>query len=585
MYKDFYGFSENPFNSSLDPRFIFLTQHHREILNSMIYGITERRGFILLSGELGTGKTTLVRHLIQILDPKIKAIPVYQPPKSFDELLEVLLRNLNLPLGERSKRVLWSQFIDYISQDGGPYDNFAIVADDAQDLSKELLEELRVLWNPNPERLQEVFVGRPEIEDRLNSWDLRQLRQRIVIRCRLRPLTEGESLGYIEHRLNMVGGKISEVFVPEALSLIYQYSKGIPRAINIFCDKALSTGFNLSQRLIDSSMVEEFHKAPSSLFPEKPATEPIVAKPKPRLPTHRVKRISLRRKISYALVPLICLALVIFWGRTYLRAPVQSIPEKFPSQPPEKNEKEVSPGIKVPEFSAKVNPVPEQERKPLMPTPATEPGTPQLALAPGEKSSERIQTQTGKKTPAASSTGVKTGGMDLKPSQTAKVAQISPVLPGAQIRIRKVVAVQKGDSLYTLLEKYCQVANTTLVDYVLQLNPRITNPDRLLVNQKIKLPAITEESLIFKSSEGAFKIHLGTFLEPKYADFLREEALLKGKEIEIISRKLPAGETWYRAVAGIFKTREEGLAAIRDLKRKGLSPFFPGFQENRPQSP
>jgi type II secretory pathway predicted ATPase ExeA len=583
MYKDFYGFSKDPFNFSPDPRFIFLTQHHREVLNSMIYGITERRGFILLSGETGTGKTTLVRHLIQVLDPKIKAIPVYQPPKSFDELLEVLLRNLNLPLGERSKRIMWSRFIDYISQDGGHYENYAIIVDDAQDLSKGILEELRELWNPNPERLQEVFVGRPEIEDKLNSWDLRQLKQRIVIRCRLRPLTESESLGYIEHRLNMVGSKISEIFAPEALSSIYQYSQGNPRAINILCDKALSTGITLSQKPIDSSMVEEFHEAPQSLFPKEPATGPIVAKPKPRLPAHRVKRISLRRKIAYALGPLLCLVLIIFWGRTYLRAPVQSIPEKFPPQQAEIYEKGGSPGLGgVSEFSAKVNPVPEQERKPVNPTPATEPGAPQLASAPAKKSSDRIQAQIREKTSPASSTAVKTGGTDSKPSQTAKVAQISPVLPGAQVRIRKVVAVQEGDSLYTLLEKYCQVANTTLVDYVLQLNPRITNPDRLLVNQKIKLPAIMEESLIFKSSEGAFKIHLGTFLEPQYADFLREEAVLKGKDIEIISRKLPSGETWYRAAAGIFKTREEGLTAIRDLKRKGLSPFFPGYQKNRP---
>jgi general secretion pathway protein A len=581
MYRDFYGLSDDPFGLNPDPRLIFLTPHHKEVLNSMIYGITERRGFILLSGEWGTGKTILIRHLLQILDPKIKAIPVYQPPKSFEDLLEVLLRNLNLPPTERSKRIMWSQFIDFISQNGGQYENFAIVADDAHSLSKELLEELRELWNPKPERLQEVFVGLPEIEDKLSSWDMRQLRQRIVIRCRLRPLSEEESAGYIEHRVNMAGGKISEIFAPQALSLIYQYSKGIPRAINILCHKALSTGFKLSQKPIDSSMVEGFQEVPQALFPAKPAPEPIVTKPKPRLPTHRVKRMSLRRKISYSLVPLICLTAIIFWGRSSLKAPLQRVTENFPSQSAETSKRDGSPALEGPAPSAKLNPVGEEEPKPVIPTPATQSGVSQQALAPSKKSSDRIQAETREKKSPASFSALKTGATDSK-TLPAKVAQLSPILPGAQVGIKKIVAVQRGDSLYTLLEKYCQVANTTQVDYVLQLNPRITNPGRLLVDQKIKLPEITEESLIFQSAEGAFKIQLGTFLEPDYAGFLREEPALKGKEIQIISRQLPSGEIWYRAVAGIFKTREEGLTAIRDLKKKGLSPFFPEFQKKRP---
>lgn len=113
------------------------------------------------------------------------------------------------------------------------------------------------------------------------------------------------------------------------------------------------------------------------------------------------------------------------------------------------------------------------------------------------------------------------------------------------------------------------------------LNPEVTNPHRLFVNQKIRLPVITEESLILKTSEGTFKIQLGTFLKPEYIGFLRGEPALKGKEIEIISWKVPSGETWYRAIAGTFETREESLKIIHDLKEKGLSPFFAGFQKDK----
>ena len=145
MYNDFYGFSEEPFALNPDPRFFLLTPNHKKVLELMVYGITERRGFILLTGEKGTGKTAFVQKLLQTLDPSIKAISIFQPPQSFDQLLEVILRSLKLPVGERKKGLLWQQFIDYISNGVGQDANLAIIADNAQELSKEFLEELREL--------------------------------------------------------------------------------------------------------------------------------------------------------------------------------------------------------------------------------------------------------------------------------------------------------------------------------------------------------------------------------------------------------------------------------------------------------
>jgi general secretion pathway protein A len=297
MYNDFYGFSEEPFALNPDPRFFLLTPNHKKVLDLMAYGITARRGFILLTGEKGTGKTAFIQQLLQTLDPGIKAISIFQTPESFDQLLEVILRSLKLPVGERKKSLLWRQFIDYISQGAGQDANLAIIADNAQELSKEFLEELRELWNPKPGRLQEVFVARPEIEDKLNCRDLRQLKQRIALRCRLAPLTEEESLGYIDHRLKKVGANISEIFLPEALSLICLHSRGIPGTINILCTKSLWAGYSISKRPVDSSLVKEVLEDSGILPPEQSAIGALAEKLKTAPPARRAKRISLATRL------------------------------------------------------------------------------------------------------------------------------------------------------------------------------------------------------------------------------------------------------------------------------------------------
>jgi general secretion pathway protein A len=260
MHNQFYGFAEEPFGLTPDPRFFFLTENHKEIIDSLIYRIGEKDGLILLTGESGLGKTTLIRQLLPMLPPNITAIPIFQPTKTFSELLEFILQQLNLPLEERNKSFMVSQFNDYLYHKSAQDEALAIIVDEAQELSNEVMEELRLLWNPDPRRprrLKEVFVGQPRIEEKLNSMELRPLNQRIAIRHRLRPLTEEESCHYIEHRFNKVGKSASEIFTQEAISLICSNAKGIPRIINMVCYLSLSAGYALAKRKIDSAIVEE----------------------------------------------------------------------------------------------------------------------------------------------------------------------------------------------------------------------------------------------------------------------------------------------------------------------------------------
>jgi len=141
--------------------------------------------------------------------------------------------------------------------------------------------------------------------------------------------------------------------------------------------------------------------------------------------------------------------------------------------------------------------------------------------------------------------------------------------------------VKAGDSLYTLAAQNYRVANTSVVDRILEANPQISNPNKLLANLPVRLPDITEESLVVETGDGTYRIRLGTFLKAEYSGFLQGEPALRGKQIEIVPRRLATGETWYRALAGKYATREEGLKVVRELKGKGLSPYFPGFRKKK----
>ena len=201
MYLEFYGFSEQPFETTPDPRFLFLTESHREALNSMAYGIQGRKGFISVSGEVGTGKTTIVHHLLDHLDSGVKVVLISQTKVTFEQLLRDVLWGLELPTAGENKSSLIRQFNKYLMDRLARNQNLALLIDEAQHLSIDALEDLRLLSNletSSSKLLQIVLVGQPELEEKLNSRELRQLKQRIVISRRILPLREADCSRYIE---------------------------------------------------------------------------------------------------------------------------------------------------------------------------------------------------------------------------------------------------------------------------------------------------------------------------------------------------------------------------------------------------
>jgi general secretion pathway protein A len=245
MYNEFYGFREAPFNITPDPRFLFFSDRHREAYNHILYGLRERKGFIQVTGEVGAGKTTVCRALLEDLGPRYRTALILNPCLTGDQLLRTILIELGLEAPD--DRVAGLQLLNqYLLDQLGEGNDVVLLIDEAQDLSFDLLEQIRLLSNLETDQrklLQIVLLGQPELRDKLNDSRLRQLRQRITVRYHLAPLSREEMARYIQHRLQVVGANGRPSFNRWALGSIYRYSGGVPRLVNAVCDKALLCGY------------------------------------------------------------------------------------------------------------------------------------------------------------------------------------------------------------------------------------------------------------------------------------------------------------------------------------------------------
>jgi general secretion pathway protein A len=263
MYHRFYGLRESPFALPPDPRYLFLSPSHKEALAAMIYGVHERKGFILILGEVGTGKTTLVRHILGQSGTNITMAFIFTPVTSFEELLQMVLQDLRVPCQSRQRFEMINALSDYLLKEATAGRYVVLIIDEAQYLSTEVLEDIRMVSNvelAHSKLLQIILAGQPELGEKLGRHELRQLRQRIGLVVRLQPLTFQETGQYIAHRLQGAGHAGGRIFTHRALRRIYRASEGIPRLINVICDKALVLGYGADARQITARMVKEVVK-------------------------------------------------------------------------------------------------------------------------------------------------------------------------------------------------------------------------------------------------------------------------------------------------------------------------------------
>ena len=273
MYSKFYGFSEDPFQISPDLRFLYMSEQHHAAYAHLNYALNKSKGFTVITGEAGTGKTTLIQMMLARLDGKTRTAHLFNPRLSTQDFLKYICHDLGLKTeGLTTKGELLTLLHRFLLECYARKERVVLIVDEAQTLSPKLLEEVRLLTNletPQSKLLQVILMGQPELEKTLSEERFRQLRQRISVRYHLNPLNLEQTGKYIEHRLKVAGSRDNtRIFEPEAVGLIWKFSRGIPRVINTLCDAALVIGHSTARKVIDGQIAKDTIRDMSHLRPK-----------------------------------------------------------------------------------------------------------------------------------------------------------------------------------------------------------------------------------------------------------------------------------------------------------------------------
>jgi general secretion pathway protein A len=290
MYQEHFGFVRSPFEMTPDPAFLYLGEGHREGLATLVYGVNARKGFVLLTGEVGTGKTTLLHSLLAHLDRQTLAAFLFNPRLEPLDFFRMLFDEYGIETPCHTKAEFLLALNRFLIDRLEKNQTTLLIIDEAQNLSAEMLEEVRLLSNletPSSKLIQIMLVGQPELWDMLKRPELRQLRQRIVLRHHLRPFTRDELEGYLSERLRVAGYTGKPLFTKGALEVLFAFSGGVPRVANVVCDGALLLGYARGKLVIGA---EEIREVARDLGLEEEIEEAGVRDAQPRLPTERPER-------------------------------------------------------------------------------------------------------------------------------------------------------------------------------------------------------------------------------------------------------------------------------------------------------
>ena len=475
MYLGYYGLSKEPFSVTPGPEFLYLTPSHKEAFAAVTYGVAKRRGFIVITGEVGAGKTTILRACLdQVKREQVDCVYLFDPNLSFRDLLQMLLRELGHDAAERDSAWMLDWLHWSLAQRFRAKRNVALIIDDAQNMPVETIEQLRMLSNLETAKgklLQIVLVGRPELDKALDLHSLRQLKQRIAVRAVIQPLTREQSRGYLRHRIEKAGGSLDETFTPAAVKALIKYGKGIPRTLNIIAGNALIAGAGTQQRPVSARIV---HEAAANL-------------------EGRRYRPWLKWALGAGVLVACSTAVVLALARPGIQHPERSrearltapaVPVGPPSPkeqatPAEKPENADAPTAST-EQAASEKPAPVEEQ--------AAPSGPHVAAGPSPKISDQVTPS--QETPLRENKASEEGA-EQKPAK-APPARPAPE-PDADILATRVV--KRGDCLTRMIAEVYGAATDELVQAVLRRNPQIKNPDVVVLGDTLIFPVIDKPNL------------------------------------------------------------------------------------------
>jgi general secretion pathway protein A len=594
MYTDYFGFREKPFSITPDPRFFYTNPRYQEAYASLLYGIHERRGFIVLTGEIGTGKTTLLRRLMENMESHIRFVFFYNTTLTFEEILDFICQELRLPLQEGRRLHKIQVLNQFLLEQLAREKIVVLLIDEAQNLGTELLENIRLLSNleTSTEKLiQIVMVGQPELETKLNQYELRQLKQRIAIQCRLERLDDEEVGPFIYYRLSAVGYTRQQLFTPDAIQEIAYYSRGSPRLINILCDNALLIAYATSQKRITTEIVRE---AADDLRLEGQSGNSLLAKEAgessrefrinkspgstyaSREP-HQGKPVATSRRGLWIMMIVLFLTVggigFYTWrvNTNFLEdfgARLTALPHTLHDTivgwigPPGsgdfrlESDQQTTRHDRSTGFSGKVEPTTSAVLR-----------TEELPIEGRDSHPVSKQTEVASKGTTSSTRG--------QGSNEAGVVATTP--EGAGWR-EKPITVQPGSTIAEMAANIYGPQRNLGLDLIKEYNTHIENLNRIIAGQKLWIPPLSRETLVRQQPDGSYTLILASFRNPQQSSQLVQIARPTGYDVVVTARRVSNNLVLYRVEISGLKTRD----AVNQAWEIASANQWIAFAENSP---
>ena len=569
MYEKYFGLRQKPFNSTPDPAFQYTNRAYQEAYATLLYGIEERKGFIALTGEVGTGKTTLLRRLMDNMNPALKTVFAYNSTLTFEELVEYICSELQIPvtgLSRVARLQALNKFLIAEAKSGG---TVVLLLDEAQNLTNEALENLRLISNletATAKLLQIVLVGQPELEDKLADPSLRQVAQRIAVRFRLDPLDDAEVEPYIDYRLRVVGRARRDLFTDDAIQTLIPYVRGIPRLINVFCDNALVLAYATDHQRVTGQMIDgvaaDLRLTPRGTPPRSVAT---VETPERRTTTSPVtaaprtggRRWAVTGFAAGIVVTLLGVLAVATGGRldggarVFLSDRVAGWRDTIiGGRPPAHDPSPEPPTQPVPAPTRQATPATTPEPGPATTAPAATPVTdPRVPSAGGPASGERA-------------------------GRTAGPARVTA----------RSLTVPAGGTISRIVFDHYGRHSSLALDLIHELNPELQDLDVVAAGQTLRLPPLNMEGLLRRQPDGSYRLVVGSYPSQAAATELARTIREHGYTASVRTREVTSEQVLHRVQIDGLATRAVALRAWEtanrlewlDVRRDGPDRAAPG---------